>query len=69
MERTPIESSTIKSIGHAGTILEVEFKSGTIYQYKGVQKPAAKKLMDAKSIGAEFGRSIRDNYPHIKIRG
>ncbi len=69
IERKPVQSSTIKSIGHDPTTntLHVEFHNGGIYHYHGVPASAHVGLMDAKSIGAHFMKHIRDHYKHTKV--
>lgn len=62
MERTPVESSAINSVGYdpSGNRLEIEFKSGTIYQYTNVPEYMYIALMSADSKGAFFDRHIRN---------
>lgn len=69
MERTPVKSSQIASIGHdpEGEVLEVEFVKGGIYQYKGVSESMHTLLMGAESVGTFFGKSIRGKYPTVKL--
>jgi hypothetical protein len=65
MERTPVSSSSIASVGHdPGTdTLHVEFaNSGKVYAYQGVDAETHEKLMGAQSIGAHFGKHIRPHY-------
>jgi hypothetical protein len=62
MERTPIESSAILSVGYDLDThrLEIEFVSGTVYQYVNVPEYIYSELMDADSKGAFFDRHIRN---------
>jgi hypothetical protein len=60
MDRTPIESSSIKSIGHDETGLEVEYKNGGVYHYPGVSKDEHRDLMAAPSVGSHFAQNIRN---------
>ncbi len=65
MNRTPVRSSNILSVGYdqqAG-ILEVEFRSGGVYQYSGVPEHIYQGLMRAASKGAYFHDHIKDRYP------
>jgi hypothetical protein len=65
MERTPVDSSSIASIGHDPDTdtLHVEFKSsGKIYVYPGVSADDHEALLKASSIGAHFGKHIRAHY-------
>lgn len=59
MTRTPVTSSLIRSLGHEGDVLEVEFSSGRIYQYHGVSPEQAEALRTAPSIGQHFATHIR----------
>ncbi len=64
MTRQQIRSSAIKSAGHdAATLtLEIEFTSGTVYQYAPVARETFDALVDPKiSAGGVFFRSIRNN--------
>ena len=67
MDRTPVSSKNIASIGYEDGILEIEFNSGGIYQYDGVPKEVYSSLIDAKSIGSYFHHNIRDRYPTTKV--
>ena len=66
MKRTKVKSSSIKSVGHSGNSLEVEFNSGDVYVYKGVPKSVASELMKASSVGAFFAKAVRNNYTASK---
>ena len=78
MERHDVESSQIKSIGYERHdceiigILEVEFKGGSVYQYKNVSQENFDAFMAAESKGIYFGSKIKSdpiNYPFTKVRG
>jgi len=51
MNRTPVKSSFIESIGHEGDTLEVAYKDGRIYRYIGVPADLYGSVMGAESIG------------------
>lgn len=70
MERTPVISSNLKSVGYdSGTsTLEVEFKKGRIYQYQNVPPEKYSSLLDADSKGRYFNKNIKDLYPFVRIR-
>jgi len=59
MTRTPVSSSSLKSIGHDGDTLEVEFQSGALYHYHGISREHFDALMGAESIGKHFITAIR----------
>lgn len=62
--RTPVQSSSIASLGHdaESDTLHVEFNSGRIYEYSGINTEAYQRLLNAPSIGAHFGRHIRPRF-------
>lgn len=67
MDRIPVDSSQIKSVGHTGTTLEVEFRSGSIYRYDGVSAEVARDLRKAPSVGSYFGAHVKDRYHTTKL--
>jgi hypothetical protein len=70
MNRTPVRSSNILSVGydHQAGILEVEFRSGGVYQYSGVPEHIYQGFMRAASKGAYFHDHIKDRYPCRQVR-
>lgn len=66
MNRTPVKSSQIASIGHdpATNTLAIEFNGGKVYHYEGVPAEAHADLMAAESVGKHFGAHIRGKFPH-----
>jgi hypothetical protein len=64
MERVDVVSSNITGIGYdAGSeVLEVEFRTGTVYQYRDVPAEVNQLLMEAPSVGSFFSRHIKDEY-------
>ena len=71
MKRIPVESSDLASVGYdsKNSVLEIEFKSGGIYQYSGVPQPVYDDLMNAASKGKYFHQYIKNSrYPYSKIR-
>lgn len=69
MERTPVTSSNLLSIGYdvETNTLEVEFKGGTVYQYFDVPEDEYDSLMSASSQGVYFAAHIRENYNQEKL--
>ena len=51
MEREPVESSALASVGYDRDVLEVEFVNGSVYQYVGVPVWVYEALMMAQSYG------------------
>lgn len=70
MDRDPVVSSNIRSVGYDPTssILEVEFNSGSIYQYLDVPENEYEGLMNAASKGRYINRNIKGRYENIKVR-
>lgn len=71
MNRTPVSSSNIRSIGYDvdARALEVEFLNGGLYRYSGVPQSVYAGLMSASSHGSYFDRYIKKaNYPCVKLR-
>jgi hypothetical protein len=66
MERKPVKSSNIKSLGHEGNVLEVEFLSGGIYQYEGVSTEEYEEMCKAESCGSHFHKNIKPKYAGVK---
>ena len=64
MDRIPVDSSNITSIGYdeETTILEIEFKSGSIYAYYDVPFSLYVQLMNAPSKGKFFNTHIKMQY-------
>lgn len=69
MDRIPVSSSDLKSVGYdqENQILEVEFHSGGIYQYFNVPQRVYQALMEASSHGKYFHRNVKDHYRYEKI--
>ena len=70
MNRTPVASSDLKSVGYdpKTKTLEIAFNSGGIYQYSNVPEMEYRSLMSAGSHGKYFHRHIKGSYSYRKIR-
>ena len=71
MRRRPVESSAITSVGydrHSET-LELEFQSGSVYDYLGVPQEVYRSLLAAPSKGRFVSRHIRGQYPSERRGG
>lgn len=69
MDRQAVVSSNIAAVGFdedTGT-LQVEFSSGTVYEYQGVPKDVYDGLMAAESKGSYFAKHIRGAYLTAKL--
>jgi hypothetical protein len=69
MIRQPVSSSNISSIGHdpRHNVLEVEFRSGRVFQYSDVNPDEHAALMGAKSIGSHFANLIKPVKPATAV--
>jgi hypothetical protein len=69
MDRTPQSSSLVASIGYddAANTLEVEFRSGAIYQYFGVPQNMYEQLMQAPSKGQFINTYIKNAYAYSRV--
>jgi hypothetical protein len=69
MERQPVKSTNVKSVGYDAEekVLEVEFKSGGIYQYAGVQPEMYAELLEADSVGRFISQVVRAGRRGLRI--
>lgn len=69
MQRQAVTSSNLASVGYDDErqVLEVEFKSGFVYQYEGVPKFAYSDMVSAESVGSYFNANIKPQYPFIRV--
>lgn len=70
MTRKPIESSTIKSIGHDPNegVLEIEFNSGQVHRYHGVASETHQRLVNHPSPGGYFHANIKERFRSTKAK-
>lgn len=69
MNRTPVASSQVSSIGYdpKSETLEVEFNQGAVYQYSGVPEWVFDGLMASPSKGQFLNRNVKDLYPFERV--
>lgn len=73
MNRTPVSSSMIASVGYDPNTktLEIEFKSksgpNAIWQYSNVPYNVYANLLGAESVGKEFIANVKGNYSESRI--
>jgi hypothetical protein len=69
MDRVPVTSSNIASVGHdpATNTLEIEFKGGGVYHYAGVDAAKHAALVNASSVGGHFHQHIKPSHAHTKL--
>lgn len=68
MERTPVNSSTILSVGYDNDsqILEVEFNTG-LYQYYDVPEYIFDEFINSGSLGSYLHSNIKGHYSYSQI--
>ena len=64
MERTPVDSQSVASVGYDSERfeLEVEFRNGRIYRYEQVPVAAYRLLLQAPSIGEYINRIVKPRF-------
>lgn len=69
MNRTPVSSSNVVSVGYDPNTLtlEVEFKGNSVYQYFDVPEAVYQELMQASSIGQYLNANIKQSYRYAKV--
>jgi hypothetical protein len=63
---TEVKSSNIISIGHDGTNLYVNYKSGT-YKYENVDKSVYESLLTSESKGKFMNENIKGKYNYTRV--
>lgn len=68
MIRKEVRSTNIRSVGYdpESNTLEIEFHSGSVYQYYNVPQTIYDELMRASSHGSYFHKHIRTKYKWTK---
>jgi len=66
---TPIESSTLASVGYdeSSDLLQVEFRSRAVYRYFAVPAAVHEALLAATSKGSYFNQAIRGQYRFVRV--
>jgi hypothetical protein len=69
MNRTPVSSSNLSSVGYDEDreLLEIEFNGGRVYHFFDVPQKIHEELMNASSHGKYFNRNIEENYQYEQI--
>jgi hypothetical protein len=68
MERVPVVSSALRSVGYRDGTLEIEFVSGNVYRYFDVPERVHDELVRADSEGEFFNAHVRDRFPYEQVR-
>lgn len=69
MDRVPVTSSSILSVGYDGArhVLEIEFRNGNVYQYLHVPAAAHRLLLQARSIGEYVNNVIKPRFAVVRV--
>lgn len=67
MNRQPVQSSMLASVGHDGDTLHVEFKGGKVYAHTGVSAERFQQMLAADSIGKHYNEHIKGKFPHTLL--
>lgn len=69
MERTPVTSTNLCSVGYDtdNQVLEIEFNSGAMYQYANVPLYEYEGLLNADSKGTYFNANIKKRYSYVRL--
>lgn len=69
MHRISVNSSNVAAIGYdqSTATLEVEFRSGSVYQYFDVPESAYQELMSAASVGGYLNTVIKQGYRYARL--
>lgn len=71
IERFPIESSNLHSIGydHARRVLAVGFNSGAVFHYSNVDLGTWERFVEAPSKGSFFAHHVKGRFRGDKMTG
>lgn len=69
MKREAISSSNLVSVGYdaLSETLEIEFNSGSVYQYYNVSRSIYEALLAAPSAGRFFAYQIKNVFPYSRV--
>ncbi len=69
MNRQPVSSSNLESVGYDQTTqtMEIEFRDGSLYQYFDVPQHVYDGLISAPSAGQYFHSQIRGIYRYARV--
>jgi KTSC domain len=64
MERTPVDSKSVASVGYDSERfeLEVEFRNGRVYRYEQVPIAAYRLLLQAPSVGEYINKVVKPRF-------
>lgn len=56
MQRQPVSSSRIRSVGWENNVMEIGFPDGAVYQYYDVSKSEYTAFLNSSSLGSALSR-------------
>lgn len=67
--RTPVSSSSLRSVGYdeEDGALEIEFNHGGVYRYMDVPRDVYQELLSARSHGGYFHDHVRGEYAYRRL--
>jgi hypothetical protein len=69
MERQSVDSSNLRAVGYDRdvAVLEIQFQTGSVYQYLGLPESVYRALMAASSKGSFFNANIKGCFPYRQV--
>lgn len=69
MNSNAVDSTSLATVAYDAerTVLQVEFRDRTVYQYIGVPSKTYQDLCQAESKGVHFNQHIRNRFAYIKL--
>ncbi|EPN8812866.1 TPA: KTSC domain-containing protein [Yersinia enterocolitica] len=69
MNRQPVDSSNIRSVGYDenDSILEIEFNNGAIYQYFDIPQNIHSELIHSDSVGGYLAKHIKGHFRYSRV--
>ena len=70
MDRKEVESRLVKSIGYDSEkkVMEVEFTTTMIYEYRNFPEEVYNKIFEARSIDNFFKDNIANKYKYVRMK-
>ena len=70
IRRVPVTSTALAAVGYSQSLraLEIEFRSGAVYRYLGVEQSVYRDLMNAESKARYYDEHIRRKYRSLHVR-
>ncbi len=69
MQRIPVQSSEIALVGYDSRkeLLEIVFRRGGVYRYRGVPETVHQELLKSESLGTYFSENIKETFHYVKV--